>query len=164
MGKRANKKKIRPPQKEKRVAGHSPKSVPEQTNLNVEDVDGVTVVKERKLCSHFDKGFDANKLSEKISSSGPFRCEDCREAVGDRKGPKEKGKQAKKKGSGSVDSKSESKAIWVCLECGHLACGGVGLPTTSQSHAVHHSKQKPSSIGFQMGKPLNFDGASHVAL
>ncbi|KAJ6424237.1 hypothetical protein OIU84_025090 [Salix udensis] len=153
MGKRANKKKTRPPQKEKRVAGHSPKSVPEQTNLNVEDVDGVTVVKERKLCSHFDKGFDANKLSEKISSSGPFRCEDCREAVGDRKGPKGKAKQVKKKGSGSVDSKSESKAIWVCLECGHLACGGVGLPTTSQSHAAHHSKQNHHPLVFKWENP-----------
>ncbi|KAF9666108.1 hypothetical protein SADUNF_Sadunf16G0194400 [Salix dunnii] len=153
MGKRANKKKIRPPQKEKRAAGHSPRSVPEQTNLNVEDVDGVTVVKERKLCSHFDKGFDANKLSEKISSSGPFRCEDCREAVGDRRGHKGKGKQVKKKGGGSVDSKSESKAIWVCLECGHLACGGVGLPTTSQSHAVHHSKQNRHPLVFKWENP-----------
>ncbi|KAH8519566.1 hypothetical protein H0E87_001105 [Populus deltoides] len=153
MGKRANKKKTRPLQKEKRVAGHSPKSVPQQTNLNVEDVDGVTIVKERKLCPHFDKGFDVNKLSEKISSSDSFRCEDCREAVGDRKGAKGKGKQVKKKGSGSIDSKSESKAIWVCLECGHLACGGIGLPTTSQSHAVRHSKQNRHPLVFQWENP-----------
>ncbi|CAK7328449.1 unnamed protein product [Dovyalis caffra] len=153
MGKKANKKKIRPPPKERRAAGHSPKSVPQQTNLNVEDVDGVTVVKERKLCSHFDKGFDANKLSEKIRSLDSFRCEDCREGLGDRKGAKGKGKQAKKKGSCSVDSKSESKAIWVCLQCGHLACGGVGLPTIAQSHAVRHSKQNRHPLVFQWEKP-----------
>jgi ubiquitin carboxyl-terminal hydrolase 16/45 len=153
MGKRANKKKARPPQKEKRVAGHSPNIVPEQANPNVEIVDGVTAVKERKLCSHFDKGFDANKLSDKIRSLDSLRCEDCREGVGDRKGAKGRGKQAKKKGSGSVDSKSQSKAIWVCLECGHLACGGVGLPTTAQSHAVRHSKQSRHPLVFQWENP-----------
>ncbi|XP_011041897.1 PREDICTED: ubiquitin carboxyl-terminal hydrolase 2-like isoform X2 [Populus euphratica] len=153
MGKKANKKKARPPQKEKRVAGHSPNIVPEQANLNVEIVDGVTAVKERKLCSHFDKGFDANNLSDKIRSLDSLRCEDCREGVGDRKGAKGRGKQAKKKGSGSVDSKSQSKAVWVCLECGHLACGGVGLPTTAQSHAIRHSKQNRHPLVFQWENP-----------
>ncbi|KAJ6734495.1 hypothetical protein OIU79_001710 [Salix purpurea] len=64
-------KKTRPPLKEKRVAGCSP----EQEHLNVEIVDGVTAVKERKLCSHFEKGFDANQLSEKIRSLDSFRVE-----------------------------------------------------------------------------------------
>ncbi|KAJ6370230.1 hypothetical protein OIU76_028495 [Salix suchowensis] len=104
-------KKARPPLKEKREAGYSPKTVPEQEHLNVEIVDGVTAVKERKLCSHFEKGFDANQLSEKIRSLDSLRCGDCREGVGGRKGAKGRAKLAKK-GSGSVDSKSESKAIW----------------------------------------------------
>ncbi|KAG5226696.1 ubiquitin carboxyl-terminal hydrolase [Salix suchowensis] len=145
-------KKARPPLKEKREAGYSPKTVPEQEHLNVEIVDGVTAVKERKLCSHFEKGFDANQLSEKIRSLDSLRCGDCREGVGGRKGAKGRAKLAKK-GSGSVDSKSESKAIWVCLECGHLACGGVGLPTTAQSHAVRHSKQSRHPLVFQWENP-----------
>ncbi|CAI0436584.1 unnamed protein product [Linum tenue] len=142
MGKKV-KKKSRAPQKEKRVAGHSLSKVPQQSSLSISDGnvagDGVVVVrKERNPCAHLDKGFDLTKFSDKISGSDSISCEDCREAVADRRGGKGKGKHGKKKGA---DSKSDSKAIWVCLNCGHYGCGGVGLPTIAQSHAVRHARQ-----------------------
>ncbi|KAL5848572.1 hypothetical protein ACOSQ4_006585 [Xanthoceras sorbifolium] len=141
MGKRAEKK-TRAAAKEKRAAAAgSPKVVPPQLNPVQSGGDGVLVVKERKLCPHLDKGIDLDTFSAKIRASDPSRCEDCREGSSDRRGKKGKGKQGKKKGSASVDSKSDSKAIWVCLDCGHYACGGVGLPTTPQSHVVRHARQ-----------------------
>lgn len=153
MGKRV-KKKSHAPHKDKRVVGHSPKIAPQQSNLSVDTIDGGgTALKERKQCNHLDKGFDLKKLSGKIGSSDPVRCEDCREGGADRRGAKGKGKQGKKKGSASVDSKSDSKAIWVCLECGHYACGGIGLPTTPQSHAVRHARQTRHPLVVQWENP-----------
>ncbi|KAJ0034462.1 hypothetical protein Pint_25425 [Pistacia integerrima] len=140
MGKKVDKK-SRAAAKEKRAAAQSPKNVPQQSN-QVESSDvGVAVVKERKACVHLDKGVDLDKFSAKFGSSDPIRCEDCREGANDRRGRKGKGKHGKKKGGASTDSKSDSKAIWVCLDCGHYSCGGVGLPTTPQSHAVRHARQ-----------------------
>ncbi|KAF8016171.1 hypothetical protein BT93_H1630 [Corymbia citriodora subsp. variegata] len=142
MGKKA-KKKARTPVREKRAANHIQKTVPPQ------DV----AENESKTCAHLEKGFDLNALSAKIQSSESAKCEDCREVVADRRGNKGKGKQGKKKGGASTDSKSESKAIWVCLECGHYACGGVGFPTTAQSHAVRHARQTRHPLAIQLEKP-----------
>ncbi|XP_044479337.1 ubiquitin carboxyl-terminal hydrolase 2-like [Mangifera indica] len=139
--------------KEKRAAVLSPKNVPQQSNHVESSNVGVTVVKERKPCVHLDKGVDLDKFSAKFQSSNPIRCEDCREGANDRRGRKGKSKNAKKKGGGSADSKSGSKAIWVCLDCGHYACGGVGLPTTPQSHAIRHARQARHSLVIQWENP-----------
>ncbi|KAK8480686.1 hypothetical protein V6N11_070951 [Hibiscus sabdariffa] len=143
MGKRVKKNRRVPPKEKKVVAPQSPKVTPqEEKTASIDDVeDKVTVVQERRKCPHFDKGIDLDKLLTKLRSADPIRCEDCREGKNDRRGGKGKGKHGKKKGSASVDSKSESKAIWVCLECGHYACAGVGLPNASTSHAVRHLRQ-----------------------
>ncbi|KAJ0094002.1 hypothetical protein Patl1_25996 [Pistacia atlantica] len=148
MGKKVDKK-SRAAAKEKRAAAQSPKNVPQQSN-QVESSDvGVAVVKERKACVHLDKGVDLDKFSAKFGSSDPIRCEDCREGANDRRGRKGKGKHGKKKGGASADSKSDLKAIWVCLDCGHYSCGGVGLPTTPQSHAVRHARQSRHPLVIQ---------------
>ncbi|KAK9287878.1 hypothetical protein L1049_016320 [Liquidambar formosana] len=150
MGKRV-KKKGRIPHKEKRVVTVAPKIVPQENSPAAETVDdGVLVAKERKLCAHIDKGVDLVKLAAKFRSLEPIRCEDCREGVVDRRGGKGKGKHGKSKGGGSIESKLDSKAIWVCLECGHYACGGVGFPTTPQSHAVRHAKQNRHPLAIQL--------------
>ncbi|GAV67687.1 UCH domain-containing protein/zf-UBP domain-containing protein [Cephalotus follicularis] len=152
MGKRV-KKKSRGPPKEKRVLAHSMKVVPQQSNESLETVhDGVPVVKDRKLCGHLDKGIDFEKLAAKIGSSDPVRCEDCRQGSNDRRGSKAKGRHGKK-GSASGDSKSESKAVWVCLECGHYACGGIGLPITTQSHVIRHVRQHRHPLVIQWENP-----------
>ncbi|XP_057783357.1 LOW QUALITY PROTEIN: ubiquitin carboxyl-terminal hydrolase 2-like [Salvia miltiorrhiza] len=136
MGKKV-KKKVRSGPKEKRGPSMSPVTVPQDVTSNAETpANGVVVTKDRGVCSHVDKGINLDKLSAKLRSSGSAKCEDCRGNVADRRAKKGQGKHGKKGGA-----KSETRAIWVCLECGHYACGGVGLPTTPQSHAVRHSKQ-----------------------
>jgi len=149
MGKKV--KKSRAPPKEKRVTTHSQKKVPLQSNPSLETVgDVVSVVKERKPCVHLEKGVDFSILSAKIGSSQPITCEDC--GV-EGKGSKGKGKHGKKKGGAAVDPKSDSRAIWVCLECGHYACGGVGLPTGAQSHTVRHIRQTRHRLVIHIEKP-----------
>ncbi|KZV24718.1 ubiquitin carboxyl-terminal hydrolase 2-like [Dorcoceras hygrometricum] len=139
MGKKV-KKKARSVQKEKRVPSPSPKVLPEQCGINVEtpENDGVAVVKDRGVCPHIDRGIDLDKLSAKLDPSEHFKCEDCRGSALDRRAGRGKNKQGKK---GGINSKSESKAIWICLGCGHFSCGGIGLPTTQNSHAVRHARQ-----------------------
>ncbi|GFQ05339.1 ubiquitin carboxyl-terminal hydrolase 2 [Phtheirospermum japonicum] len=111
------KKKPKTGQKDKRVPSTSPKTVSEHgTSISQTPDNGVAVVIDRGLCSHIDKGINMDKLAVKIGTSGSFRCEDCR---------------------GNI----VLKAIWICLECGHFSCGGLGFPTTPQSHAVRHAKQ-----------------------
>ncbi|KAL0414057.1 UNVERIFIED_CONTAM: Ubiquitin carboxyl-terminal hydrolase 2 [Sesamum radiatum] len=138
MGKKV-KKKMRSGQKEKQGPSTSPRTVSQQGMSNAETPDdGVAGIKDRGLCSHLDRGINLEKLSAKLKSSESLKCEDCRGSVVDRRAKKGKGKHGKK---GGTNSKPESKAIWICLECGHFSCGGVGLPTTPQSHAVRHAKQ-----------------------
>ena len=115
MGKKVRKK-TRGSAKEKGVATHLPIKVIESSNPTVESVD--EVAKETNSCPHLVKGVNFDRLSTKIGSSGSVRCEDCREGANDRRSGKGKGKHEKKKGGASLDSKSESKSIWVCLECG----------------------------------------------
>ncbi|KAI4317511.1 hypothetical protein L6164_025376 [Bauhinia variegata] len=155
MGKKVRKKARGSAVKEKRIAAtHSPKKVTESSNSTVESVDDdVSVVKEIKTCPHIDKGVNLDKLSSKIGSSGSVTCEDCREGAADRRAAKSKGKHGKKKGGSAVDSKSHSKAIWVCLECGHYSCGGVGLPVTPQCHVVRHSRQTRHPLVVNFEKP-----------
>lgn len=157
MGKKVNKKKARSVNKEKRVAklaAASEKSAPANETLGHEAMDAVVpAVEERRICPHFDKGFDLVKVSSKLGSLGSLKCEDCREEFFDRRASKAKGKQGKKKGCGSVDSNSGGKAIWVCLECGHFSCGGIGFPTTPQSHAVRHARQNRHHLTIQFKNP-----------
>ncbi|XP_041010435.1 ubiquitin carboxyl-terminal hydrolase 2-like [Juglans microcarpa x Juglans regia] len=150
MGKKV-KKKSRGPLKEKRVAAHSPKKVPQQSDPSPETAgDEVSAVTERKPCFHLEKGVDLSKLSARIGSSEPIMCEECRV---DGKGSKGKGKHGKKKSGAAVDSISDSRPIWVCLECGHYACGGVGLPTGPQSHTVRHVRQTHHPLVIHFEKP-----------
>lgn len=143
-------KKTRAPTKNKQAVPRAPENAPLESNQVENTDDKVSAPKERKACPHLEKGFDLDKFSAKLWSSDSIGCEDCREGVSDRKGKKGKGKQGKKKGS---DAKSDSKAIWVCLNCGHYACGGVGLPTTPQSHVVRHARQARHSLVIQWENP-----------
>lgn len=160
MGKRG-KKKAGSVLKEKRAPvtppprASSPRTVTQPSIPSIETLDdGSLVVKEKKVaCPHLDKGIDLGKVSTKVGSSEPFRCEDCREGAADRRASKGKGKHGKKKGGGSAVSKSGSKALWICLECGHVSCGGAGFPTTPQSHAVRHSKQTRHPLAMQFENP-----------
>ncbi|EPS69082.1 hypothetical protein M569_05690, partial [Genlisea aurea] len=111
-------------------------SQPGLSNLD-SPVEEITVVRDRGICHHINEGITLEKLSSKSSSFASPRCENCRGTIGDRRVKKSKGKNGKK----GVTPNSESKAIWICLGCGHMACGGVGLPTIPQSHAVRHANQ-----------------------
>ncbi|KAI4345355.1 hypothetical protein L6164_012486 [Bauhinia variegata] len=156
MGKKVRKKSRSSAAKEKQiVATHSPNKVTESSNSTVESVDdGVSVVKEMKSCPHLQKGVNIDKLSSKFGSSRSVRCEDCREGAADRRAAKSKVKHGKKEVGNSVDSKSESKAIWVCLECGHYSCGGVGLPVTPLCHVVRHSRKIRHPLVVNFENPL----------
>lgn len=146
------KRKARGGAKEKQNPVASPNPIAQQDTQKVNaPEDGVTTVNEKKICPHIDKGIDVEKVSAKLGSSGPVRCEDCREGAANRRAGKGKGKHGKKKGGG--ESKSASKAIWVCLECAHFSCGGVGFPTIPQSHAVRHARQYHHHLAVQFEKP-----------
>ncbi|KAL3634466.1 ubiquitin-specific protease ubp2 [Castilleja foliolosa] len=134
------KKKPKSGQKDKRGPSTTPKTVSEHdTSISESPNNGVAGVVDTRICSHIDKGINMDKLSVKIGTSESFRCEDCRGQITDTRSKKGKdGKHGKKVGT---ISKSKSKAIWICLECGHFSCGGLGFPTTPQSHAVRHAKQ-----------------------
>lgn len=153
MGKKT-KKKSRSVVKSGVVVPLLPKSVTESENPTIEPVDeGVSVTKERNSCPHLVKGVKLDVLSGKIGSSRSIRCEDCREGAADRRGGKGKGKHVKKKGGVSLDSKPDSKSIWVCLECGHHTCGGMGLPTAHHCHAVGHSRKTRHPLMVNTEKP-----------
>ncbi|XP_031404764.1 ubiquitin carboxyl-terminal hydrolase 2-like isoform X2 [Punica granatum] len=156
MGKKA-KKKARTPTKEKRISAPVQKDVPRDsagpTDVAVSVGDGASLPNEKRPCSHLEKGFDLTALSEKIGSSETIRCEDCRAGATDRRGNNGKGKHGKKKASASVDLKSESRAIWICLECGHYGCGGIGFPTVPQSHAVRHARLMRHQLAIQLENP-----------
>ncbi|KAG6582476.1 Ubiquitin carboxyl-terminal hydrolase 2, partial [Cucurbita argyrosperma subsp. sororia] len=154
MGKKVKKKNNRAPLKEKRVSSSSPRKVPQRSSPTVEiAVEDVSVVKERSQCQHLDKCFNFKELSSKLASSEPISCEDCQDSSADRRGSKGKAKHGKKKGGTSVDVKPDAKAIWICLQCGHYACGGIGLPTNSQIHAVRHVRQTRHPVVIQFENP-----------
>ncbi|CAK9318862.1 unnamed protein product [Citrullus colocynthis] len=154
MGKKVKKKTNRAPSKEKRVSSSSPRKVPQRSNETVETADEeVSVVKEKSQCRHLDKCFNLNELTSKLGSSEPISCEGCQESSADRRGGRGKARHGKKKGGTSVDVKTDSKAIWICLQCGHYSCGGIGLPTNSQSHAVRHVRQTRHPVVIQFENP-----------
>lgn len=159
MGKKGKKKPVRSVLKEKGPppGASSPIAVSQPSIPSIDTLEEVSVVvKEKKVCHcpHLDKGIDLGKLSARLGSLEPYRCEDCREGVAERKASKGKGKHGKKKwGGGSTVSKSGSKALWICLECGHVSCGGAGFPTTPQSHAVRHTKLTRHPLVAQLENP-----------
>ncbi|KAL0548024.1 hypothetical protein IC582_012463 [Cucumis melo] len=154
MGKKVKKKTNRAPPKEKRVSSNSPRKVPQPSNTTVETADEeVSIVKEKSQCRHLDKCFNLNELSSKLGSAEPISCEDCQDSSADRRGSRGKARHGKKKGGTSVDVKTDAKAIWICLQCGHYACGGIGLPTNSQSHAVRHVRQTRHPVVIQFENP-----------
>ncbi|XP_055811208.1 ubiquitin carboxyl-terminal hydrolase 2-like isoform X2 [Solanum dulcamara] len=151
MGKKA-KKKARSGVKETWNPVASANPIDENSSPNVDTPDdAVVVVNDRKGCPHVDKVIDVDKVSAKLEFSESVRCEDCREGVADRQASRTKGKHGKKKGS--AYPKQKSKAIWVCLVCGHFSCGGVGLPTTPQSHAVRHARCYHHPLAVQFENP-----------
>lgn len=152
MGKKA-KKKARTPHGEKNDESTLLKPAPGSEIVPIgtnEDV--ASAVKERKGCVHIEKGVNLVELSEKDWSAGDVACEDCRENAGDRRGSRAKAKAGKKKGHGG-ESNTDGKAIWVCLQCGHRACGGVGLPTTPQCHAIRHARQARHPVVINYDNP-----------
>eukprot|EP00268_Persea_americana_P040468 TRINITY_DN40204_c0_g1_i2.p1 TRINITY_DN40204_c0_g1~~TRINITY_DN40204_c0_g1_i2.p1 ORF type:complete len:1010 (-),score=211.69 TRINITY_DN40204_c0_g1_i2:505-3534(-) len=155
MGKKI-KKKAQSAHKEKGVSSNTLHSVREPSNPTVEtDKERVSVAKERKLCNHIDKGVDLDKISSKIGFGNALKCEDCRDGPArDRKVGKGRGKQGKKKGVGSVDLMLEPKCIWVCLECGHCACGGAVGDLVPQNHALRHARQTRHLCAVQFDNPL----------
>ncbi|MCD7454889.1 ubiquitin-specific protease ubp2 [Datura stramonium] len=150
MGKKA-KKKARSGVNETRNLVASANPIDQKSENIDTPEDAVVVVNDRKVCPHVDKDIDVDKVSAKVESSEPVRCKDCREGVANRRASRTKGKHGKKKGS--ADPKQKSKAIWVCLVCGHFSCGGVGFPTTPQSHAVRHAKQYHHPLAVQFENP-----------
>ncbi|CAN4107583.1 unnamed protein product [Withania somnifera] len=150
MGKKA-KKKSRSGAKETRNCVASANAIDENSCLNIDTSDDVVVVNDKKGCPHFDKVIVVDKVSTKIESSEHVRCEDCREGLADRRASRTKGKHGKTKGS--ADPKQKSKAIWVFLVCGHFSCGGVGLSTTPQSHAVRHARHYHHPLAVQFENP-----------
>lgn len=152
MGKKAKKKMRVPPPKEKKVSSLAQKNPNLENDPSGETVDFVvSAVTEKKPCQHSQKGCNLGVLSAKLGSTESIRCEDCREGG---RGNSGRGKHGKKnKGSSSTDSKSKSKATWICLECGHYGCGGVGFPTIPQSHAVRHAKLTRHPLSIQFERP-----------
>jgi len=146
MGKKAKKKTNRSAQKEKQP----PISITQKSPATI--VDEGSVVKESRICPHIDTGINLDKVSSKIASLESPVCDDCREGVVDRRSSKSKGKHSKKKG-GVISTTSESKSIWVCLECGQFTCGGIGFPTTPHTHATRHSKQNHHPLAIQFANP-----------
>ncbi|KAL8262853.1 hypothetical protein R6Q59_024202 [Mikania micrantha] len=148
MGKKVKKRAAHNTVKEKRFQTSSPKTV-SQVIVPATDtvVDGISVVKETQACPHLEEGINLEKFSLKISPLESLKCDDCRDSVTYRRTKKGNSKHGKTKGNGS---KPESTSIWVCLECGHFSCGGVGFPTTPQSHAARHSKQNRHPLVIQL--------------
>ncbi|KAL3506397.1 hypothetical protein ACH5RR_031779 [Cinchona calisaya] len=152
MGKKV-KKKARSGQKDRRISSAASETAPKKsTASNTETTDNVTtVVKDKRVCPHVEKGVNLEILTSKFWSLESVKCEDCRDDVDSRRVGKGKGKQGKKKGGG--DPKSGSKAIWVCLECGHFSCGGVGFAATPQTHAMRHAKKCGHPLAIQFENP-----------
>lgn len=140
MGKKLKKKTSRNAQKDKQLSTVSQKTIPTMT------LDGGSVVNETRVCPHIENGINLDKVSSKIKSHESLKCDDCREGAVDRRSSKSRGKHSKKKGS-------ESKSIWVCLECGQFTCGGIGFPTTPNTHATRHSKQNHHPLAIQFENP-----------
>lgn len=146
MGKN-DKKKARRNQKDKQTSAPAHKAASQQS-LSISDPAGneVPVLKERK-CAHLQKGIDLEKLSSTFGSLEDINCHDCRAVVADRRANKGKGKGKKRSGS------TGTKAVWICLQCGQLYCGGIGFPTTPQTHALRHAKQAKHPMAIQFENP-----------
>ncbi|KAL5992063.1 ubiquitin-specific protease ubp2 [Asimina triloba] len=155
MGKKI-KKKTRSAYKEKRISSSSTCSNSEHLNPTPKITDEKTLeAKGKKTCSHVDNSVDLDKITWNFSPPGNIKCDDCRDGtVVDRRPGKGKGKQARKKGVRSMDGKSEQKCLWVCLSCGHVACGGAIGDLTPQSHALRHSRQNRHPCAIQLDDPF----------
>ncbi|XP_026414145.1 ubiquitin carboxyl-terminal hydrolase 2-like [Papaver somniferum] len=153
MGKKI-KRKTKNIQNERAVSSDSSRTSLAKLNpppVNVNN-DSLLVV-EKKLCSHIFEGVHFDKISSKISSSESVKCRDCREHASERRGGKGRSKHGKKNGAGSMQKKTELKPVWVCLECGHFSCGGVGYPNIPQTHAFQHYKTSRHSCIIQFSNP-----------
>ncbi|PWA87045.1 Peptidase C19, ubiquitin carboxyl-terminal hydrolase 2 [Artemisia annua] len=149
MGKKI-KKAARNAQKEKRFPTTSPKTVLQETvsATKVAANEELSVSQETETCPHLDNGINLKKFSTRILSVESLKCEDCRKGVGDKSTKKGKNKQGKNKVNGS-----KAEAIWVCLECAHFSCGGIGLPTIPNGHAAQHAKAYRHPLALQFANP-----------
>ncbi|OIW14693.1 hypothetical protein TanjilG_33035 [Lupinus angustifolius] len=88
------------------------------------------------VCPHILKGVNLNTFSANIASfPSSITCQDC----------------SKRKGKGKC--KDANKNIWVCLNCAHFTCGGLGLPTTPHCHVLTHSTQTRHPLFTLFDKP-----------
>ncbi|XP_068655184.1 ubiquitin carboxyl-terminal hydrolase 2-like isoform X2 [Aristolochia californica] len=138
MGKKI-KKKGRSAHKERRGSSGPHLSASEHSNPSgdaavTEDL----VVKDRKSCNHINTSIDFDKVAWKIGNT--LKCEDCRDNGGaGRRAGKGKVKQNRKKEIRPDDS--NLKSMWVCLQCGHVACGGPVGDRVPKSHALQHTRR-----------------------
>ncbi|GAB2237355.1 hypothetical protein Droror1_Dr00015257 [Drosera rotundifolia] len=156
MGKKVGKK-ARSASKVNKVAVSSTQKAEHHESNHAADVivaaDGNSGQIEKKACAHVARGIDLARVSSKLESRGPFRCENCREVGADKRAARGKGKHGKNKGGGKAEGNSVSKAIWICLECGQFSCGGIGLPTIPQCHALRHNRQTRHPLVIQVENP-----------
>lgn len=92
-----------------------------------------------KMCRHLERGVNIDKLSSQLSKS-KFSLTQCQDCVKDGKagvGKKSKGRSTRKKAAAetaTVHSFSHQEKKWVCLACGHVACGAL----------LAHQSKKPA--------------------
>ncbi|MCO5553048.1 hypothetical protein L7F22_006568 [Adiantum nelumboides] len=80
-----------------------------------------------KMCRHLEKGIDVDKLTSQVSKT-KFSITYCQVCAKDGKsGAGKKGKarsnRNKKESAVNLTSATHSQKKWVCLACGHVACG-----------------------------------------
>ncbi|XP_068666333.1 ubiquitin carboxyl-terminal hydrolase 2-like [Aristolochia californica] len=138
MGKKI-KKKGRTAHKERRGSSGPNRSASEHSNPSADAaVTNGLVVNDRKSCSHISRSIDFDQVAWKIGNT--LNCEDCRDNGGScRRSGKGKFKQNKKRVIRSDDS--NPKSMWVCLQCGHVACGGPAGDRVPKSHALQHTRR-----------------------
>ncbi|KAI5074970.1 hypothetical protein GOP47_0010931 [Adiantum capillus-veneris] len=82
-----------------------------------------------KMCRHLEKGIDVDKLSFQVSKLkfSIIHCQDCAKESKSSTGKKGKGRSNCNKKESAVNpiSATHLQKKWVCLACGHVACGAL---------------------------------------
>ncbi|KAG9445700.1 hypothetical protein H6P81_011828 [Aristolochia fimbriata] len=151
MGKKI-KKKGRSAHKERRSTSGPNRSASEHSNPSADAALAEDLsVKDGKSCNHIDKSIDFDKIAWKIDST--LKCEDCRDNAGTgRRAGKGKVKQNRKREIRPDDS--SPKSMWVCLQCGHVACGGPAGDKVPKSHALQHMRHSRHPCVIQFDSSL----------
>ncbi|ERN11851.1 ubiquitin carboxyl-terminal hydrolase 2 [Amborella trichopoda] len=128
------------------------KLVEENTHVSSSKlVEENTQVSSGNLCRHANKAVNFSALSSKNRRLGVIRCEDCSKDS-ERKERKGKGKQGRNKGL--YGENSDSNSVWVCLACGHMACGGETTDFKPHHHAFMHWKYLRHPYALQRENPF----------